>query len=211
MHKPGATSVAIPLVLDVMERIVLAILFGFLLWTFFQDWYETGNISSLILIISEGSVFAFVLIRRFASEVSMRPADWLLAFLGSTAPLLVQPTGSEPLAPALLCVPLMLAGFAFQISAKFSLRRSFGAVAANRGVKSGGPYRLVRHPMYAGYLMTQIGFLLLNPSLWNMAVYAAGFACQIGRILAEERVLGHDPKYREFAAVVRYRLIPGVL
>lgn len=211
MHRPQKISIRLPFVLDVIERVVLAVFFSFLTWTFLRDWHETGNISFLILIVSEGSVVAFVLIRRFASDVSMRPGDWLLALLGSTAPLLVQPTGGEGSAPALLCVPLMLAGFAVQIAAKFTLRRSFGAVAANRGVKASGPYRLIRHPMYAGYFMTQIGFLLLNPSAWNTAIYAAGFAFQIGRILAEERVLGHDPKYREFASIVRYRLVPGVL
>ena len=110
----------------------------------------------------------------------------------------------------MVCVPLMIAGFAIQMSAKFTLRRSFGVVPANRGVKVGGPYRFVRHPMYAGYLMTQVGFLLAHPTLWNASIYAATFAFQPGRILAEERLLSRDTGYREFAALVPSRLVPGI-
>ena len=104
----------------------------------------------------------------------------------------------------------MLVGLVLQVAAKFALSRSFGVVAANRGVKKGGPYRLVRHPMYAGYVMTQIAFLLTNPSAWNAAIYGFALACQIGRIVAEERVLVRDPSYRAFAAAVPYRLVPRI-
>jgi len=104
----------------------------------------------------------------------------------------------------------MLAGFAAQIAAKLTLRRSFGIVAANRGIKVGGPYRIIRHPMYAGYLLTHVGFLLSNPSLWNSSIYLIGFGFQLVRILAEERVLFQDKAYRVFAAQTRYRLRRGV-
>jgi protein-S-isoprenylcysteine O-methyltransferase Ste14 len=64
--------------------------------------------------------------------------------------------------------------------------------------------------MYAGYVITQIGFLLAHPSLWNASIYAATLVFQIGRILAEERLLSRDSGYREFAALVPSRLVPGV-
>ena len=64
--------------------------------------------------------------------------------------------------------------------------------------------------MYLGYLFVHVGFLILTPSLWNVAVYALSFACQVVRILAEERLLGQDPSYRAFCGGVRYRLLPGV-
>ena len=35
----------------------------------------------------------------------------------------------------------------------WSLGRSFGVVAANRGIKSRGPYSFVRHPIYLGFLV----------------------------------------------------------
>ena len=97
-----------------------------------------------------------------------------------------------------------------QIGAKLFLWRSFGIVAANRGIRVGGPYRLVRHPMYAGYFLTQLGFLLTNPTGWNLGVYAVAWTMQFGRIIAEERILMRDGEYQAFAAKVPHRLIPGV-
>ena len=199
------------LVLDLVERAVIAIFFSVMAWSFLVSWQQTGNIVSLILLLSESSVVLFIVIRRSTGDVSVRPIDWLVAVLGTTAPLLVRPTGGgDALASLYVCVPLMLTGLALQIAAKLTLRRSFGVVAANRGVKVTGPYRLVRHPMYAGYLMTQLAFLLINPSAWNLAVYSFATALQIGRIMAEEQVLGSDPSYRAFAAVVPSRLVPRV-
>jgi protein-S-isoprenylcysteine O-methyltransferase Ste14 len=198
------------LALDLVERIALVLFFGALAWRLLRSWIDTGSLVSLILLVSEASVVAFVLIRRSTTDVSMRPADWFIALLGTTAPLLVSPTGGEALASDLVCVPLILMGLGVQIAAKLTLRRSFGVVAANRGVKIGGPYRVVRHPMYAGYILTQVAFLLTYPSLWNAAVYVVAFAFQIGRILAEERVLSRDPSYQAFTAAVPYRLAPGL-
>ena len=83
-------------------------------------------------------------------------------------------------------------------------------VAANRGIRSSGPYRLIRHPMYAGYVLTNIGFLLLYPTGWNLAVYATAWGLQLARLLAEERFLGAVPEYRDYMATVRYRLVPGL-
>jgi protein-S-isoprenylcysteine O-methyltransferase Ste14 len=198
------------LALDLAERIALALFFGHLAWNLLHSWIETDSLVSLILLVSEASVVAFVLIRRSTADISMRPTDWFIALLGTTAPLLVRPTGGAALAPELVCVPLILAGLGLQIAAKLTLRRSFGVVPANRGVKIGGPYRMVRHPMYAGYLVTQVAFLLTYPSIWNAVVYALALCFQIGRILAEERVLSRDPSYRAFSAAVPNRLVPGL-
>ncbi len=210
MQTSESSKAAGLLALDLAERAALALFFSAMWWSFLRSWQETGNIINLILLVSEGSVVAFVLLRRFTDDVSLRPADWLIALFGTLAPLLVRPTEGGALAPAYICGPLMLAGMAVQIGAKLTLRRSFGVVPANRGVKVGGPYRIVRHPMYAGYFLTQIGFLLTNPSLWNALVYAIAVGLQISRILAEERLLNYDPSYRAFTAAVRYRLAPGI-
>ena len=58
-------------------------------------------------------------------------------------------------------------------------------MAANRGIMVGGPYRMIRHPMYAGYMLNQFGFLLDNPSAWNLAVYCVCWGMQIGRIVVD--------------------------
>ena len=104
----------------------------------------------------------------------------------------------------------MFAGMITQISAKAALWRSYGLIPANRGVKTGGPYRFLRHPMYAGYTLTHIGFLLGFPSLQNSLLYLTTFLIEVARLLREELVLNKDPLYRQYMTRVRYRLLPGV-
>jgi protein-S-isoprenylcysteine O-methyltransferase Ste14 len=107
-------------------------------------------------------------------------------------------------------VTLTFVGLAIQVVSKLTLGRRFGVVAANRGLCMNGPYKIVRHPIYMGYLFSHIGFLLLNPSLWNLGLYAVVYCLKIPRILAEERVLGEDAAYQKYKQVVRFRLIPGL-
>jgi protein-S-isoprenylcysteine O-methyltransferase Ste14 len=83
-------------------------------------------------------------------------------------------------------------------------------VAANRGIVVEGPYRIVRHPIYLGYLVTHVGFLLANWNARNVALYVIEYVFQVYRIVAEERLLMEDESYRSYTGRVRYRLIPGI-
>lgn len=162
-----------------------------------------------LIIVSEALVVVFMLTRRMAKDVSTKPLDWLVALLGTAAPMLVRP-GGHPLTPPIFGMGLMLVGVLFTIWGKLVLRRGFGLAAANRGVVRTGAYRFVRHPIYAGYIVIYIGFFVLNPTPWNTAVYLSVATLLVLRILAEERVLVRDPAYAAFMAEVRYRLAPGL-
>ena len=50
-----------------------------------------------------------------------------------------------------------------------------------------------------------------SPRLWNVAVLIAVWVCQIVRILSEEKLLGTDAAYREYALETSWRLIPRVM
>ena len=138
----------------------------------------------------------------------MDRTDWALTSLATVLPTLVFPSSATPLLSHFICDALVFHGFVLQIAAKLTLRRSFGLLPANRGVKVGGPYRLLRHPIYAGYVLTHIAVLGTYPTLWNLAIYLSAFAAQCLRILAEERILRRDPIYAHFMLATRYRLIP---
>lgn len=162
-----------------------------------------------LMLLSEGLAIAFILLRKPAQRVDCTPYSATVAFLGTAAPLLVVASGDGWL-PQPVGLSLIIAGLLLTIGAKIALNRSFGLAAANRGVKRAGPYRLLRHPMYAGYALTQIAFLLLNPCAWNLGVYALAWSVQVLRIRAEEKLLLEDPAYREYAGQVRFRLAPGL-
>lgn len=196
--------------LDLVEKLIVAAFMTVLASRMIPVVIATGALPPLLLLVSESAVVLFILLRRPTDTISRRGTDWLVGMAGTLLPLLAIAPHGASLAPNLVVELLMIGGFVLQISAKLILRRSFGVVAANRGVKASGPYRLLRHPMYAGYALTHIGFLLAGPSLWNIAVYAGTMTLQVRRILAEERILGEDPAYRSFAAKTRYRLVPFV-
>lgn len=197
--------------LDLVERAAVLAMFVSFAARNLHAIVDRGQVFNIVVVASEGLVAAFVLIRRTSSDVTRRPLDWTLAFGATIGPLLAQAvSNARPLAPQGVGVALLLFGLGFQIWAKLILRRSFGIVPANRGVKASGPYRFVRHPMYLGYVTVHVGFLLLSPSLLNLAIYGASFAVQLFRILAEERLLGADPAYAAYRLQTRWRLVPGV-
>lgn len=200
-----------PVVLDAVERVLAAGLYGFLCWRFLVAYQQQGDPTRLLLLLSEGLILVFILIRRWSGSMSMDWRDWLLAFAGTCFPLLVTPDATvHPLVPEQIGALVFLAGVCIQLSAKAFLFRSFGVLPANRGVKRGGPYRLVRHPMYAGYFVSYIGFLLICPSVWNATIYLVTAVFQLGRISREERLLSEDAAYREFKLATTRRLIPWV-
>jgi protein-S-isoprenylcysteine O-methyltransferase Ste14 len=166
------------------------------------------NLDAALFVISELLSVFLILTRRSATIVSPRPLDWALSFTAVNAPLLAAPAAAGTFSQ--IGTALMFVGMVIQISAKTVLWRSYGLIPANRGIKTGGPYRVVRHPMYAGYSLTHIGFLLGFPSLQNSFLYLTTLLIEIARLLREELILNQDPLYRDYAARVRYRLIPAL-
>ena len=85
-----------------------------------------------------------------------------------------------------------------------------GFIAALRSIKTTGPYRFVRHPMCAGYLLMIFGYTALNASWWNLLIAAVITCLILIRIKQEEAFLERDPQYREYKAKTPYSLVPFV-
>ncbi|MBR0780788.1 methyltransferase family protein [Bradyrhizobium iriomotense] len=78
-------------------------------------------------------------------------------------------------------------------------------------VISTGPYAHVRHPMYSGMILFFAGLPLALGSWWGLAMAPLFLALFVVRIGIEERTLREGlPGYIDYAARVRYRLVPGV-
>lgn len=196
--------------LDLIEKVVLFPGYLFFCYRMIHGYMETGSPVTLLYLADQLVVFMFFMMRRRAREVSVRLGDWLFGIVGTFLPIMMAPPGPAAIAPASVFVLLMLLGFAVHVSAKLTLRRSFGVVAANRGVKASGPYRIVRHPMYLGYMLTHLGVLLAGPTAGNIAIVTACWALFMVRIVGEERILSRDTAYQSFSAVTHYRLVPGL-
>ena len=193
--------------MDLGERTIAALLFSIMAIRTIPS--LVAKPANAIVLLSEGMVVLFMLIRRRPLDVTTRPLDWIAAVVATALPLTLRPGGAT-LGDVRLAATLGLCGLILSIWAKLTLSRSFGMAAANRGVVSGGPYRFVRHPMYAGYVLVDLSFVLLNPVPWNAFVVVVTFVCQVFRILAEERILGRDPAYGVVAEAAPYRIFPGI-
>ena len=74
-----------------------------------------------------------------------------------------------------------------------------------------GPYRLMRHPGYAGNLLSLAGAVAGLGSLWTLIPVALALIIIVLRTALEDRTLQAElPGYRGYAGRVRYRLLPGV-
>jgi protein-S-isoprenylcysteine O-methyltransferase Ste14 len=74
-----------------------------------------------------------------------------------------------------------------------------------------GPYRLVRHPMYAGLIQLHQSIALILGSTWTMGLAALITILFLWRTALEDRTLRRElPGYKEYATVTRYRLMPGI-
>lgn len=78
-------------------------------------------------------------------------------------------------------------------------------------VSTEGPYRLIRHPGYAGAILLQLAGPLMLGSSWAIIPMVLSVPVYIVRTVLEDRTLQKElPGYQAYAGRVRYRLIPGV-
>jgi protein-S-isoprenylcysteine O-methyltransferase Ste14 len=169
-----------------------------------------GSLTSAFFAVEQGLLVFMFLTRRRSEVTSTRVADWVAATLGGWLPLVMQPQADVAGGLAGAGMALQLAGLSCTAVGFLYLGKSFGIVAANRGLKVGGPYRLVRHPIYFSHTITLTGFLVANFHPLNAALLTVIMTCQVFRMAAEERVLTGSASYADYKAKVRWRLVPGL-
>jgi protein-S-isoprenylcysteine O-methyltransferase Ste14 len=117
-------------------------------------------------------------------------------------------------------VPVVLAGdglvviglyVVFLVFRENSYTSGIIEVAAGQRVVSTGPYRIIRHPMYAGAFVLIFGMPLALGSTWGLVCCLPLVAAIVVRLNDEERYLvRHLAGYAEYRERTRYRLIPGL-
>lgn len=126
--------------------------------------------------------------------------------------------GWSPLFPTWLQIVgilLIALGYAFATWA-LAENRFFSTmmrIQTDRGhvVCDSGPYRVVRHPGYAGNLLALPGLVLALNSTWTLIPVGVALVVAVIRTALEDRTLQEElPGYPEYASRVRYRLFPGL-
>jgi protein-S-isoprenylcysteine O-methyltransferase Ste14 len=126
--------------------------------------------------------------------------------------------GWSPVFPLwLIVLGIFLTALGYAISAwAFIENRFFSSVVRiqkDRGhaVCDSGPYRIVRHPGYAGNILPLLGIVLALSSLWTIIPAVVALVIAVIRTALEDQTLQEElPGYRDYARRVHYRLIPGI-
>jgi protein-S-isoprenylcysteine O-methyltransferase Ste14 len=190
-------------------NIVVLLLFALLAVSSYQHFVTSRSLSSLGILAINTLFLSLFLTRRDAKAETPSLRLWLLGMAGTALPLLLRPSGG----PGFIGfgTVLQLAGIALVACALLSLRRSFAVVPGNRGIRDGGLYRIVRHPIYISELLALLGAVLVSPTLANWMIWVCECGLQFARAHAEEEFLSSDPAYRAYRERVRFRLIPGMI
>ena len=195
---------------DLLARACIVLLFTLLCVNLFGDFLRTGRVTGLLLLTGEALVVILTVVRRRARLVDRSIGAAVMTTVSLAGPPLLRASSLTPLAPDALTAIVSAFGLMLVILGKLTLGRSFGVAPANRGVVVRGPYGVVRHPIYTGYLITHIGFLLANPAPWNILVILVADAALVVHALMEERVLQTDAAYQGYCQRVGWHLVPGL-
>ena len=193
---------------DFGARASICALFVFFATQIGGEFARTGHVTGLLLLVSELLVVLLTVVRRPAMVVDRAMSTRLVAAVSMVGIYFIRPVGT-PLVSDLATATVSGAGLLAIIAAKLTLGRSFGLMPANRGIVSRGIYRVVRHPIYAGYLVTHAAFLAAHPTFWNAMLLVTSDTALLVRAVYEERTLVRDPAYATYMEQVRWRVLPG--
>jgi protein-S-isoprenylcysteine O-methyltransferase Ste14 len=106
--------------------------------------------------------------------------------------------------------PLTIAAFTLAVGGLLYLRRNLSIIPEARGLVTRGPYRVIRHPLYAAEMLAATALVLSRPAVWATVALLPFIATQLTRARFEERLLTRTfPQYREYKRRT-WRIIPLV-
>jgi len=110
--------------------------------------------------------------------------------------------------------PLVFVGALGTFWCRRQMRDSWSAHTAlveNHRLVDSGPYRVVRHPIYAFACLMTVGTVMVFPLWWNVIAGAGMITLYVFKLQFEERMLIRElAGYRDYRQQVRYRLLPYI-
>ena len=156
---------------------------GYALWR----WHLSGFIFFLLLVLRDIVAAWFLLTRNQSVVKSTSRFAEVLAYVSSGWAFLYLSADQRAAAASLIASCLSILGFTLSTLALFDLGKSFGVSPANRGLVRTGVYRYLKHPMYVGYVISEVGFIFLNP--WNAVLWGFSMLLYVVRARLENQVL----------------------
>src|SRR5580704_8257684 len=183
---------------DLFARFGVATLFVLLSINLTSDFLHTHRLTGLLMLVSEALVAVLTIVRRRTGTIDRSTPVAVVTLVSLLGPPLLRTVAGPGLFPDGVTALLSAIGLVVVIAGKLTLGRSFGIVPANRGVVVAGPYTVVRHPIYAGYLISHLAFACAYPTVWNITVLVVTDTAMVLRALCEERVLAADQAYQSY-------------
>jgi protein-S-isoprenylcysteine O-methyltransferase Ste14 len=168
---------------------------------------------NIALILRNTSLTLLFLLRRPSQLTSKKVIHWVVAIAATFMTYFYETIGARPVFPSFrpaAYVVMVVAAFLSAV-AVVNLGRSFGIVPANRGIKTKGFYKVVRHPIYSLYMLHDIGWNLNCFSVNNGCVFVLYCLITYIRAKCEEKVLRQDPAYQKYVLKIRYMFFPGII
>lgn len=182
-------------------------------------WVRQQQMLPIIDLLSKLAVFLFTAVligllvaRRPASAKAQGIFPRLAAFFGCYlgVAILVLPRHQVGWGTEVASTALILGGMTFALYGLLWLGRSISIMSEARHLVVGGPYSIVRHPLYLGEQLALVGVALQYMSPVALALLALQFSFQLYRMGFEEQVLSENfPEYAAYKARTA-RLIPGI-
>lgn len=151
----------------------------------------------------------FFRLKPIQSAEGLEPRFTALAGTFLLGLLALTPSSVSP-PPVLTAIALVLVmgGFLLSTYVLFWLGRSFSIMAEARRLVTGGPYAIVRHPLYLVEEIAIVGVIMLNFTPLGLLIGIVHWGLQLRRMHNEERVLrAAFPEYEAYAATTP-RIIP---
>jgi protein-S-isoprenylcysteine O-methyltransferase Ste14 len=209
---------------DIAARIIFVVSFGWIVQSSFygllgawqartpDEWSWVEMATRTLAILNNSIPILIVIVRRRPVARMHGFGAKIVALAGTFLPLgfLFLPYGQPATATTLISGAFLILGGTLMVWTWPHLGRSYSIMAEARKLKTSGPYRFVRHPLYLFEELNVIGIFLLYASPAATLLLIAQIGCQLVRIHNEERVLsGAFAEYREYQQTTS-KLIPGI-